>query len=254
MDIRSYNREMWNKQVEHGNPWTIPASPEMIAAARQGEFSVLLTERKPVPRTWFPASFSGLDILGLASGGGQQGPVFAVLGANVTILDNSPRQLEQDREVAAREQLTISTVEGDMSDLSPFADESFNLVFHPVSNCFVPEIRSVWKEAFRVLRRGGALLAGFNNPLIYIFNGHKAWEGVFEVSHKLPFDSRVLSPEEFAYEFSHDAPIEFSHSLEDQIGGQLDAGFLLAGLYEDRGKNPIAEYIPDYIATRAIKP
>ena len=56
MDIRSYNRDMWNKQVEYGNHWTLPVSPEVIAAARRGEWSVGLTEQKPVPRLWFPAS------------------------------------------------------------------------------------------------------------------------------------------------------------------------------------------------------
>ncbi len=57
-----------------------------------------------------------------------------------------------------------------MRDLSAFADESFDLVFHPVSNLFVPEVRPVWNEAFRVLRRGGSLLAGFLNPAVYIFD------------------------------------------------------------------------------------
>src|SRR5512136_66492 len=98
MDVRSYNRNQWNKQVESGNPWTIPVGPEVIAAARRGEWSVLLTEKKFVPREWFPASLAGLDILGLACGGGQQGPVFAALGAHVTVFDNSPRQLERDQE------------------------------------------------------------------------------------------------------------------------------------------------------------
>lgn len=254
MDIRSYNRKMWDRQVESGNPWTIPVAPEVIAAARQGEFSVLLTETKPVPGQWFPASFAGLDLLGLACGGGQQGPVFAALGANVTIFDNSPRQLERDREVAAREGLTITTFEGDMRDLSAFANESFDLVFHPVSNCFIHEVRPVWKETFRVLRHGGALLAGFNNPHTYVFDWNKTQQGIFEVRYKLPFDSRNLSPKELQYEFGDDSPIEFSHSLDDQIGGQLEAGFLLAGLYEDRGSDPLAEYMPFYIATRAIKP
>jgi len=46
MDVRAYNREKWNKQVEYGNPWTIPVSPDVIAAARKGEWSVLLTEIK----------------------------------------------------------------------------------------------------------------------------------------------------------------------------------------------------------------
>ena len=35
------------------------------------------------------------------------------------------------------------------------ADESFDVVFHPVSNVFAPRVRPVWQEAFRVLRPGG---------------------------------------------------------------------------------------------------
>ncbi len=254
MDIRAYNRDKWNKQVESGNPWTVPVSPEVIAEAKLGRWGVLLTETKPVPRGWFPASLAGIDLLGLACGGGQQGPVFAALGARVTILDNSPRQLARDQEVAAREGLAITTVEGDMRDLSIFADESFDLIFHPVSNCFIHEIRPVWQEAYRVLRRGGALLAGFNNPAAYLFDWRKAEQGIFEVRHKLPFDSRNLTPEELAAEYDPDDPWEFSHSLEDQIGGQLEAGFRLAGLYEDTQNTPLGAYMPHYIATRAIKP
>ena len=254
MDVRAYNREMWNRQVELGNPWTVPVSAEVISAAHQGHFSVLLTENTPVPRHWFPSSLAGLDILGLACGGGQQGPVFAALGGRVTILDNSPRQLARDQEVAARDGLRITTVEGDMGDLSMFGDDSFDLVFNPVSNCFIPEVRPVWREAYRVLRRGGALLAGFNNPAIYLFTYPKSEQGFLEVHFKLPFDSRQLSDEERSYEFGDDTPLEFSHSLADQIGGQLEAGFLLAGFYEDTQNSILGEYMPAYIATRAIKP
>ena len=131
MDVRAYNREKWDKQVEYGNPWTVPVSPEVIAAARKGEWSVLLTEVNPVPRAWFPP-LAGLDTLCLACGGGQQGPVFAAAGAHVTVLDNSPRQLARDREVAEREGLMIHMVQGDMRDLSVFEDESFDMIFHPV--------------------------------------------------------------------------------------------------------------------------
>ncbi len=146
MDIRAYNREKWDQQVEQGNPWTIPCTPEMIAAARKGDWTVLLTEQKPVPRSWFPHDLKGLDVLCLASGGGQQGPILAAAGANVTVFDNSPRQLEQDRMVARREGLVLITVEGDMRDLSVFGDESFDLVFHPISNVFCPEVRPVWRS------------------------------------------------------------------------------------------------------------
>jgi SAM-dependent methyltransferase len=254
MDVRAYNREKWDLQVEKGNPWTIPCSPEMIAAARRGEWSVLLTEQKYVPLSWFPQDLHGLDILCLASGGGQQGPILAAAGANVTVFDNSPRQLEQDRMVAKREGLVLITVEGDMRDLSDFGDSCFDLVFHPISNVFCPEVRPVWREVFRVLRPGGSLLAGFDNPAMFIFDGEQAEAGVFEVKYKLPFDATQLTEEERLHEFRGEWPLEFSHSLEEQIGGQLEAGFILTGLYEDQQASPLGKYMPAYIATRAIKP
>ena len=254
MDVRAYNREKWDGQVKQGNIWTIPVSPEAIQAARRGEWSILLTEQRPVPREWFPNDLHGVDILCLASGGGQQGPILAAAGANVTVFDNSPMQLAQDRMVAEREKLVLNTVEGDMRDLSAFQAGSFDLVFHPVSNVFCPEVLPVWREAYRVLRPGGVLLAGFDNPIVHIFDGPLAEKGIFEVKYPLPFDPTRLSEDELRHEFGDEWPLEFSHSLEEQIGGQLEAGFLLTGLYEDRRDYPLGKFIPSYIATRAIKP
>ena len=195
-----------------------------------------------------------LDLLALACGGGQQAPIFAAAGANVTVLDNSPRQLDRDREVAEREGLQIKLIEGDMRDLSIFADLSFDFIFHPVSNLFVPEVRPVWKEAFRVLRHGGTMLAGLMNPIFYIFDIDKADQGILEVAHKLPYaDSE--HPEIMQKMMEKNLPLEHSHSLSDQLGGQMDAGFHLIGLYEDHHKGIIiSEYTPTYIATRVLKP
>ena len=253
MDIRAYNRAAWDKQVERGNPWTIPVTPETVAAARRGEWSVLLTETRPVPRSWFPA-LEDCDVLCLASGGGQQAPILAAAGACVTVLDNSPKQLEGDRMVATREGLAIRTVEGDMRDLSAFADESFDVVFHPVANTFVPQVRTIYREAARVLRRGGFLLAGFMNPSIYVFDGTGDTHDTLELRHTLPFDPMEFSEEERLRMFGSDGPLQWSHSLTDQIGGQVDAGLVLVGLYEDHQRGPLDRYMPAYIATRAVKP
>jgi ubiquinone/menaquinone biosynthesis C-methylase UbiE len=255
MGVRDYNREAWDREVERGNEWTVPVGPDVIEAARQGRWEIVLTETKPVPKDWFP-DLQGADVLCLASGGGQQAPVLAAAGANVTVLDNSPGQLAQDRLVAEREGLDLRTVEGDMADLSVFADESFDLVFHPVSNLFAPEVRPVWAEAFRVLRRGGSLLAGFLNPAVYIFDLELAdSSGELRVRYALPYaDATSKSEEEVARQIERGEPLEFSHTLEDQIGGQIEAGFVIAGFYEDRHRDdPIAAHMPTYIATRAIK-
>ncbi len=253
LDIRAYNREAWNREVESGSPWSIPVSPATIAAARQGQFSVLLTEQKTVPATWFP-NLRGLDVLALACGGGQQAPIFAAAGANVTVLDNSPKQLARDQEVAEREGLTLVTLEGDMRDLSAFADHSFDFVFNPVSNLFIPNVRPVWHEAFRVLRPGGTMLAGFMNPIFYIFDLDKADQGLLEVKFKLPY-ADTDHPEVRQMLIEKGYPLEHSHSLTDQLGGQLEAGFHLIGLYEDYHADiAISEHTPTYLATRALKP
>ncbi|HEY3312479.1 MAG TPA: methyltransferase domain-containing protein [Anaerolineales bacterium] len=254
-DTRAYNREAWDRQVDSGgNPWTKPVSPEVIARARQGEFSVLLTENKPVPQTWFP-ELGGLDVLALACGGGQQGPVFAAAGASVTVFDNSPRQLDRDREVAVGEGLdNLRTVEGDARNLSMFSDESFDFIFHPVSNLFIPEIRPIWKEAFRVLRHGGILLAGFMNPIFYIFDIDKAEKGEMEVKYKLPYND-IEHTEMRERQLKNGWPLEHSHSLTDQLAGQTEVGFHIIGLYEDVHSGvEISAYTPTYIATRALKP
>lgn len=258
MDVRSYNREAWNRQVADGNQWTIPVRPEIVAAARRGEWSILLTPTIPVPRAWFPP-LAGAAVLCLASGGGQQGPILAAAGAQVTVFDNSPRQLAQDRLVAEREGLDIRTVEGDMADLSALADASFDLIVHPVSNIFAQDVRPVWREAYRVLRPGGALLAGFNNPDDYIFDlALLDRERRLEVKFKLPYsDIESLSEDALAAYLVQGWPLEFSHTLDDQIGGQLAAGFLLAGFFEDRyppaEDDLLSQYMPTFFATRAIK-
>ena len=99
-----------------GNRWTLPVDAACIAAARAGTWEVVLTPTKPVPSVWFPP-LVGQPVLLLAGAGGQQAPVLAAAGAHVTVLDNSPAQLAQDRAVATREGLAIETVLGDMRDL-----------------------------------------------------------------------------------------------------------------------------------------
>jgi SAM-dependent methyltransferase len=257
MDVRAYNRSAWNRQVEEGNPWTLPVSPEVIAAARRGEWSLVLTPTKPVPRSWFPDDLHGKDVLCLASGGGQQGPVLAAAGANVTVFDNSPRQLEQDRKVARREGLEIRLVEGDMADLSAFPDESFDLIFHPVSNVFVPDVLPVWREAARVMRSGAALLAGFTNPVYYLFDMEAMdGNGPLVAKFRLPYSDLTSLDEKQRKKYMESGyPLEFGHTLEDQIGGQLAAGLLLAGFYEDiHPQAALSEYTPSFVATRAVKP
>jgi SAM-dependent methyltransferase len=256
MDVNTYNRAAWDKAVERGNTWTIPVDPAAIARARRGEPGVKLTPTTPAPRDWLPR-LAGLRVLCLAGGGGQQGPLLAAAGARVTVVDISPRQLEQDRLVAEREGLELTLVAADMMDLGVLAASAFDLIVNPCSSCFVPDVRVVWQECARVLVEGGVLLSGHVNPVAYTFDQDlKRTQSVLQLKYAVPYsDLSSIPPEERARYTSYQAPLEFGHSLTDLLGAQMAAGFALTGFYEDTwgGADEVDRFFPAFLATRAVK-
>ena len=114
MDILRWNRQAWNRKVADGVRWTVPVDAEVIAAARRGDWQIILTPSRPVPAEWL-GQVAGREVLCLAAGGGQQAPVLAAAGARVTVLDNSPAMLEQD-EIREPSQ-TESTPDNDTPDV-----------------------------------------------------------------------------------------------------------------------------------------
>ena len=257
MDIVQYNREAWNKESAAQGEWSVPVNPQQIAQAKQGQWQIILTPLKAVPSHWF-GDIKGKQVLGLASGGGQQMPILAAAGATVTSFDNSDEQLLKDNQVAQREGLQITTVQGDMADLSVFEDSQFDLIFHPISNCFVPDVDVVWRECFRVLKPGGRLLAGFCNPAMYLFDHDKAnASGTLEVTFSLPYSSLTAGEQHKQDILDKGETMEFSHSLDSQLGGQINAGFMIGGFYEDEWSDEailLNKYMPTSMATLAVKP
>jgi len=251
MDIVKQNKSAWNNYVDNKDQWTIPVSEEELMKAKNGNWGVVLTPEKTVPLNWFP-KLKGLKVLGLASGGGQQGPVLATLGADVTIFDNSDKQLLQDKMLSDKFDLNIKTVQGDMRNLSVFDENSFDLIFNPCSILFIDNVMSVWKECFRVLKPNGILMSGLINPISFQLD-----EESLKLIYKQPFsDIHSLSKEKLQELKQNNEAFSFGHTLTDQIGGQLEAGLIITNMYEDYwGEgNKIDEFLPSFIATRAVKP
>ena len=250
MDIVKHNKSAWDNYVDKKDRWTIPVSEEELGNVTSENWGIVLTPQKFVPQNWFPP-LNGLKILGLASGGGQQGPILATLGADVTIFDNSEKQLQQDKTLSDKFCLNIKTVQGDMKDLSLFADNSFDLIFNPCSIVFVENVVPVWRECFRVLKPGGVLMTGLINPISFQLD-----EESLKLIYKQPFSDLHSLPKEKLEELKKkNEPLVFGHSLTDQIGGQLDAGFTVTAMFEDTWdvENIMDEFLPSFIATRAVK-
>lgn len=257
MNIIEHNRQAWNRESARGSEWSTPVGAEVIRAARDGLWQVILTPNRQVPASWL-GHLPEKRVLCLASGGGQQAPILAAAGAEVVSFDLSDEQLQKDRTVAERENLLLRCVRGDMTDLSVFASDSFDLIFHPVSNVFVPDVAPVWRECYRVLKPGGELLAGFMNPSYFLFDHEEAGKsGVLTVKYSLPYSEpgSLTGDDKRRWEESA-GPALFSHSLEAQLGGQIAAGFVITGFYEDSWSDdatPFNRFSPTAIATRAAK-
>lgn len=248
MNYQDINAKTIDKWCDEGWEWGQPISHEEYLEAVNGKLKLYLTPTKFVPEAWY-GELKGKHILGLASGGGQQMPVFCAHQAICTVLDYSNKQLEAERYVANRENYDINIIKADMTKPLPFENESFDLIFHPVSNVYIEEVIPVFKECFRILKKGGILLCGLDNGMNFIFDNDEKY-----LQNTLPFNP-LKNKDHLKQLEETDSGYQFSHTIEEQIGGQLIAGFKLTDLYEDtNGSGNLHEHnIPSFIATRAIK-
>lgn len=222
-ELAEFNRQRWNElvaaKVQYGQPWL----DLDVAGARRWLQAHYVT-----------ADLTGKDVLCLANGGGQQSVALALLGANVTVIDMSDAQLEQDRIAAQHHGLAIRLEQGDMRDLSRFADDSFDLVWHAFSINFVPDAKPVLQEVGRVIRPDGLYFFQFANPF---------WHGMSELDWngegyllKRPYaDAEIIldDPHWDVGEQRVVGPREFNHTLGPLLNSLVKLGFVIRGLWED---------------------
>ena len=247
-DYTKFNAKTIDRWVDEGWEWGKPISHETYENAKNGKWDILLSPNKPVPHEWF-GDISGKKILGLASGGGQQMPVLSALGGICTVFDYSSRQLESEKLVADREGYRIDIVCGDMSNALPFESEYFDIIVHPVSNVYVEDVYPIWKECFRVLKKGGILLSGLDNGINFAYDDKET-----SLCNTLPFNP-LKNPGQKSSILAEDGGIEFSHNIEEQIGGQLKAGFRLCDVYDDTNSDGFLHdhNVPSFWVTRSVK-
>lgn len=261
MDILKYNKASWDQHAASGDsPWSQIVPEEKIEQAKSGGYVFGMgPAHKPLPGDWL-GDVRGKRLLCLGGGGGQQAPILAAMGAQVTVVDLSDEQLARDRLAAERYNLDITTQQGDMADLSQLAAGSFELIVNPASTMFVPDLAPVWRECARVLATGGKLIATTMNPIAFAFDRDQLDETEFPtLRYPVPYaDTHSLSPADLKAKIAKGYALEFGHSLSDIIGGQLAAGFTLVGFMEsywgDGFDVKADRMFPQYIHTCGRKP
>jgi SAM-dependent methyltransferase len=262
-DIINKNKEHWDNEVESGKHYTIPdldldadllkkfAIGELLGwDEKNGRINNPLLKKI---RQFEYSDIKGKKVLCLASGGGQQSAMFSLLGADVTVADISQGQLNADITAANHYGYTVKTVQCSMTDLSVFEDDSFDIVHQPISICFVPDVSLVYKEVFRVLKKGGLYHVDHINPATHPVsyeNDIDGWDGIgFRISS--PYIGGPLRIDENGKEnmTCGEADGEFRHLFIDIFCKLTETGFQIKYIWEDE-RNLVTALNPP----SAIKP
>lgn len=219
--VRAHNRRAWDAMVEKQKPLARPAKDD--------EFANPLATVDGAG--WLGGDIRNWRVLCLAAGGGRQGPLYAAAGARVSVVDISPRMLELDRQVAAERKLEIETVESSMDQLSMFAGRAFDLVIHPVSTCYLPDLRPVYAEVARVTRPGGLYISQHKSPVsLQVPTTASESAGGYRLVE--PYYRQGPLPAAAPSRIRESGALEFLHRWEHLIGLMCRAGFAIEDLLE----------------------
>lgn len=246
--VYEHNRRVWDTRVRQRLSHTRMASERDLRAPLQAVDA----------RGWLGDSVAGKRALCLAAGGGLQSVLLAAAGAEVTVVDLSPAMLDQDRRMAARHGLRLRLIEGSMDDLSMLGDASFDLVVQPVSTCYVPDIRRVYRQVARVTVAGGLYMSQHKQPSSLQASAVPGPQGYILTAAY--YRRGPLPPVGRSSEHRESGAVEFLHRWEELIGDLCRSGFVIEDLQEPQHAVPLApagsfghrsQFLPPYVAIKA---
>lgn len=225
VDYRSVNIKGWDLLSLLGDPEPVDA------ATARSELD---------PFGWIPWE-EVHSVLCVGGGGGEQAPRFAVLGYEVTVVDLSDGQLERDRQLAREQGLTLECIQADMLDLSPLLGRQFDLVYQPVSACYVPDVHRLYREIAGATRPGGHYKVEHWSPShLQVVND--SWDGTaYRVDRPASAEEPLQWRSGETWSKERATCLHYGHTLDSLIGGLCDAGFDIVGFREPDLGDPDAE-------------
>ena len=247
MEHLQHNRSAWNHLADSGSVFAHTATDEEC--------------REPLKtldsRGWLPASVAGLDVLCLAGGGGWQSVLYAAAGARVTVVDLSDSMLRLDERECRRRGYTVQVIQTSMEDLSMLGDQTFDIVHQPVSTCYVPSVRPVYREISRLLRDDGLYISQHKQP-VSLQISHRNERHQFVIGLEYYQTGPLPRMQDTAYRET--GTTEYLHRLEEIVGDLCLSGFVIEDLREPPRADPQADvshfgyrgrFVPPYVRIKA---
>ena len=227
------------RNEEYGKPF-LDLDAEAYRDYREGKSSKPPGQDDDPDTVLMKRDLEGKAVLCLAGGGGQQSVEFSLLGANVTVFDLTPEQLELDRIAAEHYGYDVTLIQGDMRDLSELPSDHFDSIFQPISSLYVPDMRKVYRGVARVLRHGGLYYSDYTYPVLYMAE-KQGWDGeAYVVRFSQPHvGGRILETKtDGLMNFTEGESFgEFNHLLSDIINGQIAERLSIVGVWESPRRN-----------------
>jgi SAM-dependent methyltransferase len=243
-----HNARAWDSLARDGVPLATPTSDEEL--------------RNPLatvdPAGWLGPSIRGWHVLCLAAGGGRHSALYAAAGGVVTVVDISGEMLALDRAIAAERAFDVRLVETPMDELSMFAAAEFDLVVHPVSTCYVPQVAPVFRAVARVVRPGGLYISQHKTPVSLQASLRPGEGGGYTLDARYYREGPLPAAE--SSRLRERGTLEFLHRWEELLGGVCRAGFAIEDLLEpmhadlaaERGSfGHRAQYVAPYVRIKA---
>jgi SAM-dependent methyltransferase len=221
----SHNQNAWNKMAMSQHRLTRPCTDADLKNPLASVDSL----------GWLGESIAGQNVLCLAAGGGRHGPIYCAAGANVTVVDLSPVMLEMDKKEAQKRSMNIRTICTSMENLSMLDPASFDLVIHPVSTCYVPDVQPVFQAIARVSKPNALYISQHKQPASLQVLARPNEHG-FHIRHQYYRTDRL--PDEADSLVREAGTHEYLHRWEQIIGGICRAGFVIEDLVEPMHADP----------------
>ncbi|MEZ6096938.1 MAG: class I SAM-dependent methyltransferase [Pirellulaceae bacterium] len=246
-----HNRNAWQELARNGHRLARTVTAEEL--------------KSPLERVdslgWLGGDIRGWQVLCLAAGGGRHGPLYTAAGANVTVVDFSSAMLDLDRSVQRDTGLSYQLIETCMSDLSGLSDSQFDLVIHPVSTCYLPDISRVFVEVARVTRPGGLYVSQHKQPSSLQASLLPGSAGKYTIEHDCYSGQPAQSETRHTNNLIREPETnEYVHRWETIVGGICNAGFVIEALVEPNHADRAAAagsfghrscFLPPYVRIKA---